>query len=47
MQYHFDACQVDAQVVLQPANAPQLSDLFLAIAQFSASFYPLDETQGT
>jgi len=40
MQNHLDPCQVDAQVVLQPADAPQLSDLFLAIAQLSAGLFP-------
>lgn len=44
---HFDSRQVDAQVALQPADPPQPYDLFLAIAQSPASFYPLDQAPET
>jgi hypothetical protein len=37
MQDDFDSRQINAQVVLQATNSPQLYDLFLAIAQFSVS----------
>src|SRR5260221_14084686 len=44
---HFDSLQVDAQVALQAANLPQLCDLFLAIAQFPATLFPLDQAHWT
>jgi hypothetical protein len=40
MQNHFDACPIDLQITLQPADTPQLNYLFSALAPFSTRFLP-------